>query len=81
MLLFIHAPFFNSHNVLLCWTNLSLEFLHSRHHLLSVTLGYISSVTKLVEMMKDPFVVEARKFEGRDRIPGGPVGKPVCWDH
>lgn len=66
MLLFIHAPFFNSHNVLLCWTNLSLEFLHSRHHLLSVTLDYISSVTKLVEMMKDPFVVEAQKFEGWD---------------
>lgn len=66
MLLLIHAPFLNSHNVVLHWTNLSLEFLHSNYHLLSVTLGYISSVTKLVEMMKDPFAVEAQKFDGWD---------------
>lgn len=63
MLLFIHAPFFNSRNVLLHWTNLSIEFLHRKHHLLSVTLGYISTVTKLVKM-KDLFVVEAQKFDG-----------------
>lgn len=79
MLLFICALFFNSHDALLHWRNLSLEFLHSRY-LVSVTLGYISSVMKLVEV-KDVFAVEAQKFGGWGWIPGGPIGFPVCRDH
>jgi len=47
VLLFIRAPFFNSHDALLHWRNLSLEFLHSRYYLLSVALGCMSSVMKL----------------------------------
>lgn len=61
MLLFIHAPFFNSHDALLHGRNVSLEFLCSRYGLLSVTQGYILSLRKLMEM-KDEFVVEVHKF-------------------
>lgn len=73
-------PFFRSHDALLHWRNLSLEFLHSTDRLLSVTLGYISSVRKLLEM-KDMFVVEAPKFGGWGCIPDGPIGFPVCLDY